>query len=118
MVRISSVNGRKSAKRLAAAARAKRLLNLKRKREPLISDRILKLLAAAEKCTAKAVEPIRNPDMKPRDMSGPQRLGDANNLQGPGYSNDVANDWRRGGGASGAEGKPNFDRGLRRPGKV
>jgi hypothetical protein len=68
--------------------------------------------------TAKAVEPIRNPDMKPRDMSGPQRLGDANNLQGPGYSNDVANDWRRGGGASGAEGKPNFDRGLRRPGKV
>ena len=29
----------------------------------------------------------------------------------PGYSNDVANDWRRGGGVGGATGKPGFDKG-------
>jgi hypothetical protein len=48
----------------------------------------------------------------PKDQSGPQRLGDPNNLQGPGYHNDVASDWRRGFGKNGnesAEGKPNFD---------
>jgi hypothetical protein len=32
----------------------------------------------------------------PKDVSGPQRLGDPNNLQGPGYRNDHPNDWVRG----------------------
>jgi hypothetical protein len=52
----------------------------------------------------------------PKDVSGPQRLGDPNNLQGPRYHNDVANDWRRGFGKNGnesAEGKPNFQHGYR-----
>ena len=44
----------------------------------------------------------------PKDQSHPQRLGDSNNLQGPGYSNDHPNDWVRGNGM-----KPNFDRGKR-----
>lgn len=29
---------------------------------------------------------------------------------GPGYDNDTPNDWRRGGGNGGAEGKPGFDK--------
>jgi hypothetical protein len=55
----------------------------------------------------KAVErygALRQPDMRPKDVSGPQRLGDPNNLHGPGYHNDTANDWRRGNGMN-----PNFD---------
>ena len=31
--------------------------------------------------------------------------------RGPGYFNDIADDWRRGGGKGGATGKPSFDRG-------
>jgi len=51
---------------------------------------------------------------QPKDQSHPQRLGDSNNLQGPGYSNDVPEDsWLRGGG-KGGEGKPYFDKGGRR----
>jgi len=54
---------------------------------------------------------------RPEDRHAPQRLGDANNLQGPNYVNRTPNDWRRGAGESG-EGKPNFQAGIRRPGKV
>jgi hypothetical protein len=53
----------------------------------------------------------RSPDMKAKDQSGPQRLGDSNNLRGPGWANDVANDWRRGANEDGRP--PNFDRGKR-----
>jgi K+-transporting ATPase c subunit len=49
---------------------------------------------------------------RPEDRSGPQKLGDSNNLQGNRYDNDVRNDWRRGAGES-AEGKPGFDRGRK-----
>jgi hypothetical protein len=59
---------------------------------------------------------LRQPDMRPKDASGPQRLGDPNNLQGAKYHNDVANDWRRGFGKNGnesAEGKPSFQHGYR-----
>jgi hypothetical protein len=41
-------NSKKQGERLKAMARARRLFNLKKNKEPLISDRILKLLAAAE----------------------------------------------------------------------
>ena len=43
----------------------------------------------------------------PEDRHAPQRLGDSNNLQGPGYRNDTPNDWRRGNGM-----KPNFQPGV------
>lgn len=43
------------------------------------------------------------------DNDKPQRLGDDDNLQAPGYSNLVANDWRRGMGPKQAEGKPGYD---------
>jgi hypothetical protein len=46
----------------------------------------------------------------PADQSGPQRLGDPNNLQGPKYHNDTPNDWRRG---AGAEDKPGYVPGYR-----
>jgi hypothetical protein len=46
---------------------------------------------------------------RPEDASRPQRLGDANNLQGPGYRNDHANDWIRGANGD-ATSKPGFDR--------
>jgi len=49
----------------------------------------------------------RSPDTKAEDRHAPQKLGDANNLQGNYYSNNVRNDWRRGGGES-AEGKPGY----------
>jgi len=66
----------------------------------------------------KAVErygELRDPDMKPPDGACyPQKLGDKNNLQDKGYSNEVPeNSWLRGGG-KGGEGYPNFDRGKRR----
>jgi hypothetical protein len=47
----------------------------------------------------------------PEDKHAPQKLGDANNLQGPKYSNIHRDDWIRGKGESG-EGKPNFRRGY------
>jgi hypothetical protein len=47
----------------------------------------------------------------PKDVHAPQKLGDANNLQGPGYANIHRDDWVRGRGESG-EGKPNFRRGY------
>jgi hypothetical protein len=38
----------------------------------------------------------------PKDVHAPQKLGDANNLQGPGYDNSVpVSSWLRGGGGSG-----------------
>src|SRR5262245_2516941 len=67
---------------------------------------------------AKAEErygPLKYRDGAPRpeDNHAPQRLGDPNNLQGPNYRNEVANDWRRGGGPKQAEGKPNFKPGYK-----
>jgi hypothetical protein len=53
---------------------------------------------------------------RPADASRPQRLGDSGNLQAPGFRNDTSG-WVRGEGGT-AETKPNFDRGIRRPGKV
>ena len=46
----------------------------------------------------------------PTDQSTPKAQGDTDNLQGPGYDNNVADDWRRGGGKNGAEGKPGYVR--------
>jgi hypothetical protein len=53
---------------------------------------------------------------RPEDVHAPQKLGDANNLQGPGYSNIHQKDWVRGfgkGGVESAEGKPNFHPGYK-----
>jgi hypothetical protein len=44
----------------------------------------------------------------PEDRHAPQKLGDANNLQGKNYSNMTPNDWRRGNGM-----KPNFHPGYK-----
>jgi hypothetical protein len=53
---------------------------------------------------------------RPPDRSQPQ---DPVDKHGASYSNDVdANSWVRGGGSKGAEGKPNFQAGIRRPGKA
>lgn len=52
----------------------------------------------------------QGPAPRPAEANKPQRLGDSNNLWGPGYENEVANDWRRAAGES-AEGKPNFKKG-------
>jgi hypothetical protein len=41
------------------------------------------------------------PNMKPKDQSEPQRLGDPNNLRGPGWQDDHPNDWVRGFGKNG-----------------
>ena len=49
-----------------------------------------------------------------KNLSAPQKLGDVNNLQGPGYANEVpVNSWLRGGG-KGGEGYKYFDRGKKR----
>jgi len=50
--------------------------------------------------------------------SSPQKLGDDGNLQDPKYSNDVANDWRRGFGPGQAEGKPGYDYTGKNPRKI
>jgi hypothetical protein len=42
----------------------------------------------------------------PEDRHAPQKLGDSNNLQAPGYANIHRNDWVRGNGM-----KPNFQSG-------
>ena len=55
---------------------------------------------------------LEQPDMRPKDVHAPQKLGDANNLQGPGYANIHRDDWIRGRGES-AEGKPNFHPGYK-----
>jgi len=52
----------------------------------------------------------------PPDRSMPQFK--ATDGRGPDWADDHPNDWVRGGGANRAEGKPNFDKGIRRPGKV
>ena len=60
---------------------------------------------------------IRSPDMKPKDQSAPQKLGDPNNLQDKGYANNHREDWVRGfgkGGVESAETKPGFDHGGKR----
>src|SRR5262249_11541376 len=52
-------------------------------------------------------------DMRPKDQSIPQRLGDANNLIGSDYYDDEpADSWLRGGG-KGGEGYPNFQPGYK-----
>jgi hypothetical protein len=56
---------------------------------------------------------LKQSDMKPADASRPQKLGDANNLQGPGYANNHRNDWIRGAGES-AEGMPHYGKIKRR----
>jgi hypothetical protein len=56
---------------------------------------------------------LKQPDMQPADASRPQKLGDANNLQGPGYANNHRNDWIRGAGES-AEGMPHYGKIKRR----
>jgi hypothetical protein len=68
----------------------------------------------------KAVETMKWGADKARDraagknLSAPQKLGDANNLQGPGYANEVPlNSWLRGGG-KGGEGYKYFDTGKKR----
>ncbi len=43
------------------------------------------------------------PNMKAKDQSEPQRLGDDNNLRGPGWRDDHPNDWVRGFGKGGIE---------------
>jgi hypothetical protein len=50
----------------------------------------------------------QQPDMKAKDQSMPQ---DPVDKRGPGWANDVANDWRRG--ANGDGRPPNFDKGKR-----
>jgi hypothetical protein len=52
---------------------------------------------------------LEQKDMRPADRSEPQKLGDSNNLRGPGWKDDVAKDWRRGYGYP-----PNFDKGSRK----
>jgi hypothetical protein len=57
-----------------------------------------------------------SPNTRPKDTHAPQKLGDSNNLQGPKYSNDTSNDWRRGfgkGGSESAEGRPNYGKSYR-----
>ena len=52
---------------------------------------------------------------RPEIQNKPQKLGDPNNLQAPGYDNIHAKDWVRGfgkGGVESAEGKPNFRPGV------
>jgi hypothetical protein len=39
---------------------------------------------------------LDQPDMKAKDQSEPQRLGDPNNQRGPGWQDDHRNDWVRG----------------------
>jgi len=62
----------------------------------------------------KAIErygKLQQPDMRPPIQNKPQKLGDPNNLQGPGYDNIHAKDWVRGFGKNGvesAEGKPGY----------
>jgi len=58
----------------------------------------------------------RHPDIRTGDETGtePQRAGDVNNLQSPGYKNDCRNDWRRAAGES-AEQKPGYVKGYRVP---
>jgi hypothetical protein len=47
----------------------------------------------------------------PKDTHGPQKLGDADNLQGPGYRNDHREDWIRG--FKSAESRPGYYRSKR-----
>ena len=60
-----------------------------------------------------ASEPIRrSPVMETGNARGAFNKPDIQapeDFHGPGYSNDVADDWRRGGGRGGATGKPSFD---------
>jgi hypothetical protein len=52
---------------------------------------------------------LDTPDMKAKDYSQPQKLGDSNNLQDPRYNNEVSNSWLRGRNES-AEGKPGYNK--------
>jgi hypothetical protein len=73
----SRAAARKQARRLKAAMRAKRLLNLKRKGERLIPDRILKLLAAAElPLQKKAYEAKLRELLDPSPVEACQPAGD------------------------------------------
>ena len=68
----------------------------------------------------KAVERYgapQSPDMKPKDASAPQKLGDPTNLRAPDYDPNHGKDWVRGfgkGGIESAEGYPYFDHGGKR----
>jgi len=60
---------------------------------------------------------ISSPDMKPKDQSKPQRLGDPSNLRQEPYDPNHAKDWVRGFGKNGqesAEGYKYFDKSGRR----
>ena len=60
---------------------------------------------------------IRSPDIKPKDQSKPQRLGDPSNLRQEPYDPNHAKDWVRGFGKNGqesAEGYKYFDKSGRR----
>jgi hypothetical protein len=50
---------------------------------------------------------LKQIDMRPPDRSEPQRLGDKNNLRGPGWQDDHKNDWVRGAGET-AENRPGY----------
>jgi len=55
---------------------------------------------------------LKTSDMKAKDMSAPQKLGDANNLRGPGWQDDHKNDWVRGAGEDATK-RPGYIPGYR-----
>jgi hypothetical protein len=55
---------------------------------------------------AERVGALKQPDMKAKDQSAPQKLGDSDNLQGPGYRNETSG-WVRGAGEN-PENKPGY----------
>jgi len=60
-----------------------------------------------------ALDYENSPPPKPADQSRPERAGDKDNLQGPGYDNSVPEkSWLRGGGKGGA-GYPGYVPGYR-----
>jgi hypothetical protein len=52
------------------------------------------------------------PNMKAEDRSEPQKLGDRNNLRGPSWKDDHANDWVRGAGEN-ATNRPGYVPGFK-----
>jgi hypothetical protein len=57
--------------------------------------------------------PLRQVDMRPPDRSEPQKLGDVNNLRGPGWKGDTPNDFRRGAGEDATK-RPGYVPGYRK----
>jgi hypothetical protein len=66
----------------------------------------------ANKARERYGAPTNQGMTKPEDRSAPQKLGDRNNLRGPGWQNDHKNDWVRGANET-AENKPGYVRGKR-----